>query len=59
MHEWYYDVVDIDRDVVIAKHMSLENALIFVKALMSEYFADPNLEYAIRREKKEVITLED
>lgn len=39
--------------VDIARDMSLETALILVKALMLEYYADPDIEYIIKREKKE------
>ena len=40
-------------NVDIARDMSLETALILVKALMLEYYADPDIEYIIKREKKE------
>ena len=34
----------------VARHMPLETALILVKALMVEYYAEPDLEYTIKRE---------
>lgn len=40
-------------NVDIARYMPLETALILVKALMMEYYADPDIEYIIKREKKE------
>ena len=42
----------ISGDILIASGMSLETAVIFVKALMQEYFADEEIEYTIRREGK-------
>ena len=38
--------------VDVARYMSLDAALILVKALMVEYYDDPELEYTIKREKK-------
>ena len=39
-------------NVDVARYMSLDAALLLVKALMIEYYNDPELEYAIKREKK-------
>ncbi len=40
-------------NVDVARYMPLDTALILVKALMVEYYDDPELEYTIKREKKE------
>ena len=37
--------------VEVARYMPLETALILVKALMIEYYNEPELEYVIKREK--------
>ena len=39
-------------NVDVARYMPLETALILVKALMIEYYADPNIEYIIKRERR-------
>ena len=39
-------------NVDVARYMPLETALIFVKALMVEYYNDPELEYTIKREER-------
>lgn len=39
-------------NIDVARYMSLDAALILVKALMMEYYDDPELEYTIKREKK-------
>lgn len=39
-------------NVDVARCMSLDAALILVKALMEEYYNEPELEYSIKREKK-------
>ena len=36
----------------VARYMPLETALILVKALMVEYYNDPELDYTIKRERK-------
>ena len=38
--------------VDVARYMPLETALILVKALMMEYYADPDIEYIIKRERR-------
>ena len=38
--------------VDVARYMPLETALILVKALMMEYYADSDIEYTIRREER-------
>jgi len=39
-------------NVDVARYMPLETALILVKALMVEYYADPDIEYTIKRERR-------
>ena len=39
-------------NVDVARYMPLETALILVKALMMEYYADPDIEYIIKRERR-------
>ena len=39
-------------NVDVARHMPLGTALILVKALMLEYYNDPDIEYTIRREER-------
>ena len=39
-------------NVDVARYMSLDTALILVKALMTEYYNEPNLEYTIKKENK-------
>ena len=39
-------------NIDVARYMTLDAALILVKALMAEYYDDPELEYTIKREKK-------
>ena len=38
--------------VYVARYMPLDTALLLVKALMMEYYNEPELEYVIKREKK-------
>ena len=38
-------------NVDVARYMPLDAALILVKALMVEYYNDPELEYTIKREE--------
>ena len=52
MTEQLYSVYD-DSEKVLACHMDLRNALIFIQAMMIEYFMEPNLTYSIRREQNE------
>lgn len=40
-------------NVDVARYMPLETALILVKALMTEYYNEPDLEYTIKRENKD------
>lgn len=37
----------------VARYMPLDTALILVKALMVEYYNDPEIEYSIKRERRE------
>ena len=39
-------------NVDVARCMPLETALILVKALMVDYYADPDIEYTIKREER-------
>lgn len=39
-------------NVDVARYMPLDTAVLLVKALMVEYYNEPELEYAIKREKK-------
>ena len=36
----------------VARYMPLDAALLLVKALMIEYYNDPELEYSIKREER-------
>ena len=38
--------------VDVARYMPLDTALILVKALMMEYYNDPELDYTIKRERR-------
>jgi hypothetical protein len=42
----------IDRGIVIASGMSLGTALIMLKALFTEYWAEPTIGYTIEKEQK-------
>lgn len=44
----YYSV--LYNDIVLAQHMTLENALLFVKALFQEYYNELDSAYTIRKE---------
>lgn len=48
MAEWVYKVVD-DHGNTIADHMNLENAVILLKGLFSEYYNEPAISYSIER----------
>ncbi len=48
MAEWVYKVVD-DHGNIIADHMTLENAVILLKGLFSEYYEEPAISYSIER----------
>lgn len=39
-------------NVDVARYMPLNAALLLVKAMMKEYYNEPELEYTIKREKK-------
>ena len=46
---------EVDDDLLInnaARHIPLKTALILVKALMMEYYNDPELDYTIKRERR-------
>ena len=45
-----YKVTTLNIDV--ARYMPLDTALILVKALMVEYYNDPELEYTIKKERR-------
>lgn len=40
--------------VEVARYMSLDTAVLLVKALMMEYYNDPEIEYVIKREKNDI-----
>ena len=42
----------ITGSVEVARYMPLDTALILVKALMVEYYNDPELDYTIKRERR-------
>ena len=42
----------IDRGIVIASGMTLGTALIMLKALFTEYWAEPTIGYTIEKEQK-------
>ena len=42
----------IDRGIIIASGMSLGTALIMLKALFTEYWAEPTFGYTIEKEQK-------
>lgn len=48
MAEWVYKVVDQDGHV-IADHMTLENAVILLRGLFSEYCNESAISYSIER----------
>lgn len=48
-----YMVVDSNGNP-LGEHMGLRHALIFIQALMNEFWQEPYLEYRIIREKKDV-----
>ncbi len=48
MAEWVYKVVD-DRGNTIADHMTLENAVILLKGMFSEYYNESAISYSIER----------
>ncbi len=48
MVEWVYKVVD-DRGNTIADHMTLENAVILLKGMFSEYYNESAISYSIER----------
>ena len=50
MDKQLYCVID-DNGNPIAYHMELEHALIFIKALMLEFYFEINLTYRIMREQ--------
>ena len=39
-------------NIDVARYMPLDTAVLLVKALMMEYYNEPELEYVIKREKK-------
>ena len=42
----------LDGATIIAKGMELPTALIMLKGLMEEYFAEPDIEFILRRESE-------
>lgn len=51
MGETLYSVVD-QHGQVLAKDMSLDNALLFIKALMEQYWQDDDIAYSLYRQPK-------
>ena len=58
MAEWVYKVVD-DHGDTIADHMTLENAVILLKGLFSEYYNEPAISYSIERYSDAVETVNE
>ena len=52
MNKELYCVLD-DSGNVLAYHMELRHALLFIQALMLEYFMEINLTYRIMREQND------
>ncbi len=52
-----YDLLD-DSGIAIASEMDLEYAVLFLKTLMLEYYAEKEVMYSIRRHVYEVETTE-
>ena len=50
MEKELYCVLDTNGNI-LAYHMELRHALLFIQALMLEYFQEPNLTYRIMREQ--------
>lgn len=48
----YYSV--LYGDLVLAKHMTLETAMILVEALFQKFFDEENVAYTIKQEPPEV-----
>lgn len=44
----YYSV--LYKTIVLAEHMTIGNALLFVEALFNKYFNEPDVEYIIKKE---------
>ncbi len=38
-------------DIVLAQHMTLENALLFIKALFHEHYNETDIAYSIKKEQ--------
>ena len=51
MLEDYYRV--LLQNIVIADHMTIEDACVLVKALFEKYYQDPALKYSIERMREE------
>ena len=52
MHEELYSVID-DNGNYMAYHMQLRHALLFIEALMHEFWQEPCLTYKIMREQND------
>jgi hypothetical protein len=51
MNEFLYCVED-ENGSVIAKDLSMDNAMIFVRALFDTYFNEEDIAYTIKRQKE-------
>ena len=53
MGETLYSVAD-QQVQVLAKDMSLDNALLFIKALIEQYYQDDDIAYNLYRQPKQL-----
>ncbi len=51
MMEKYYSVME--GDTVLAEHMTIEHALLFIKALFEQYYNERDCSYIIHLEESE------
>lgn len=49
MDKGYYSVLD-ENNCILAEHMSIEHALLFIKALFDAYYHDCDCTYIIHKE---------
>lgn len=54
----YYNVI-IGDDNIVGKYMPLQFALILVKAIYSEFYAEPDLKVSIQREVYDTIAVNE
>lgn len=48
----YYSVYDNNFGILLADHMTLDIALIFIKALLHEYYNETDIAYTIKKMPK-------